>query len=112
MRELESNINRHELIIERESVKLSVKEKYLKNVMKREIHDGATSSSNILWFEDINEIYEPAHLTIYTFYQQAPTEPHTRNTNSIFSPWRNTKAIQNLLVIHHAMFVIVSMHFH
>ncbi|PLW27988.1 hypothetical protein PCANC_21203 [Puccinia coronata f. sp. avenae] len=48
MRELESNINRHELIIERESVKLSVKEKYLKNVMKREIHDGATSNSNTL----------------------------------------------------------------
>ncbi|KAI9600890.1 hypothetical protein H4Q26_000684 [Puccinia striiformis f. sp. tritici PST-130] len=34
VRELQSNINRHELLFERESVKLSVKEKYLKNVLK------------------------------------------------------------------------------
>ncbi|KAH9467083.1 hypothetical protein MJO28_000337 [Puccinia striiformis f. sp. tritici] len=38
VRELQSNINRHELLFERESVKLSVKEKYLKNVLKREVN--------------------------------------------------------------------------
>ncbi|KAA1106310.1 hypothetical protein PGT21_032993 [Puccinia graminis f. sp. tritici] len=34
IKELQSNINRQKLLLERESVKLSVKEEYMKNVMK------------------------------------------------------------------------------
>lgn len=50
IRELESNINRHKLLIQRESTKLSVKEKYLKNVMKIDIPQGDTASSSSHWF--------------------------------------------------------------
>jgi len=52
IRELESNINRHKLLIERESVKLSVKEKYLKNILNIDTPQGDTTSSSSHWFQE------------------------------------------------------------